>query len=70
VHGYTAFIQQFLLSETHIQLKNFHLFGPLPAYVSLGIFGTLACCWFITPQVFGLRILNILPLLFQSGSCK
>jgi hypothetical protein len=67
---YTSIIQQFLLSKTHMQLKNFHLFGPLPASVSLGIFGTLACCWFITPQMFAVRVPNILPLLFQSGSCK
>jgi len=39
-----------------MQLKNVHLFGPLPVYVSLGIFGTLACCWFITPQLFAVTV--------------
>jgi hypothetical protein len=48
-----------------MQLKNFHLFGPLPASISLGIFGTLACCWFITPQLFGIRVPNILPFIFK-----
>ena len=33
--------------------KNFHLFSPCPASVSLHIFDTLAFCWFSTPQEFG-----------------
>jgi hypothetical protein len=53
-----------------MQPKNFHLFGPLPVYVSVGISGTLACCWFITPQLFAEQSHIFFHFFFESGSCK
>jgi len=49
--------------ERHTGLRNFHLFHSLPAFILVGIFHTLACCWFGTPQVLEYKIQWVLQMI-------